>query len=369
MGGGIIGCAVGYYLAKAGVKPLILEKTAVAAEASSGAAGLLTAQTHTDEDSPLFRLKLASRALYPVLADELRERADGDIEYRSIGHLLPTFSEDEAAEVKRRIAWQTASGLRAEWLTRDEARRIEPGLSLRLLGAGHFPDDHHVNNTAITQGLAAACRWMGGKVRVGCEVTHLLRQKDRIIGVQTGEERIEAGLVVLAAGAWSGGFAEDLGVPLPVFPAKGQIIVARTATPTLARVAYGADVYVIPRTNGEHIIGSTVEFVGFDKRVTVEGIAGLLGQATALVPGLREAEMIANWGCLRPASSDALPLLGTLPDRPGVVLATGHFRNGILLGPITGQLLAELIVQGTPSFPLDAFRPDRPFNGELPSGH
>ncbi len=369
VGGGIIGCAVAYYLAKAGLKPLVLEKTSLAAEASSGAAGLLTAQTHSDEDNPLFRLKLASRALYPALAEELRGQLDVDIEYRDLGHLLPTFSESDAGEVKRRIAWQTAAGLHAEWLSRDAARRMEPALSDRLQGAGYFPDDSHVNNTAVAQGFAAAAQRLGAKIRVGCEVTALLRDGNRIVGAQAGAERIAAGLVIVAAGAWSGGFAESLGMPLPIFPAKGQIVVARTPTAVLKRVAYGTDVYVIPRASGEHIIGSTVEFVGFDKRVTVEGMAGLLGQATALVPSLREAEMVANWGCLRPASPDGLPLLGAVPDRSGVILATGHFRNGILLGPITGQLMAELIINGKSSLSLDLFRPDRPFNEALPSGH
>jgi glycine oxidase len=367
VGGGIIGCAVGFHLAKAGVKPLILEKTAVAAEASSGAAGLLTAQTHSDDDGPLFTLKLASRALYPALADELRERTDLDIEYRRLGHVFPALTDAEVAEVKGRIAWQTARGLSARWVSAEDARRIEPGITEQLLGAGFFQDDQHVNNTAVTQALATACQRLGATIRVGCEVTDLVREGERVSGVRAGQERIEAGLVVLAAGAWSGGFAAAIGLPLPVVPAKGQIIVARTPAPTLAHVAYGAEAYVIPRQSGEHIIGSTVEYVGFDKRVTVEGIAGLLVRATALVPALRDAEMVASWGCLRPASSDGLPILGAVPNRPGLILATGHFRNGILLGPITGQLIGELILTGRPSIPLEPFRPDRTFPEGFPA--
>ena len=122
-----------------------------------------------------------------------------------------------------------------------------------------------------------------------------------------------------------------------------------------------ADAKRLPRALGEHIIGSTVEYVGFDKCTTVEGIAGLLGDATRLAPALHEAEMVTSYGCLRPASADGLPLLGRVPDRPGLVVATGHFRNGILLAPITGQLIAEVIVRGKPSLPLEPFRPDRPF--------
>jgi glycine oxidase len=368
VGGGIIGCAIAFFLAKAGVHPLVLEKTAVAAEASSGGAGLLSVQAHTDEAGPLFDLKLASRALYPELADELRERADMDIEYRQIGHVVPVFGETEARAVRARVAWQADRGLPAHWLTAAQARELEPGLPAEVQGAGWFPEDHHINSTAMTQALASSVRRLGGQVRVECPVEDLVRDGERITGVRTAQETISAGEVVLAAGAWSGQFEASAGIPLPIFPAKGQIVVARLPAPALRHVVYEA-AYVIPRALGEHIIGSTVEYVGFDKRVTVEGVAGLLGDATRLAPALHEAEMVTSYGCLRPASADGLPLLGRVPDRPGLVVATGHFRNGILLAPITGQLIAEWIVSGRPSIPLDPFRPDRPFPpSPLPEG-
>jgi glycine oxidase len=360
VGGGIIGCSVAFFLAKAGVRPLVLEKTAVAAEASSGGAGLLSTQAHTDEGGPLFDLKLASRALYPALADELRDRTDLDIEYRRIGHVVPAFGDDDARSVRARVAWQADRGLPAQWLTATEARQLEPGLPAEVQGVGWFPEDNHVNSTSTTQALASAVIRLGGQVRVECSVAALARDGDRITGVRTAHDTISAGEVVVAAGAWSGQFEADAGIPLPVVPAKGQIVVARLPQPTLRHVVY-EDVYVIPRAMGEHIIGSTVEYVGFDKRVTVEGIAALLGDATRLVPALREAEMAASYGCLRPASADGLPLLGRVAGRPGLVVATGHFRNGILLAPITGALIADLILHGKTAIPLDPFRPDRPF--------
>ncbi len=363
MGGGIIGCSIAFYLAKAGVRPLVLEKTAVAAEASSGGAGLLTAQAHSDEADPLFDLKLASRALYPLLADELHERTDLDIEYRELGHIVPAFDNDEARVARGRAEWQAARGLPAEWLTAAEARALEPGLPEEIRGAAWFPADNHINNTAMTQALAGAVTRMGGEVRVECPVTDLVRDRDRITGVRTAQETVSAADVVLACGAWTGQFENALGIPLPVMPAKGQIVVARLPQPAVRHVVY-ADTYVIPRATGEHIIGSTVEYVGFDKRVTVEAIAGLLGDTTRLAPALREAEMVTSYGCLRPATADGLPLLGRVADRPGVILAAGHFRNGILLAPITGTLIADLIVRGETDVPLAPFRPDRAF----PSG-
>lgn len=367
VGGGIIGCAVSFFLAKAGVRPLILEKTAVAAEASSGGAGLLSVQAHTDEAGALFDLKLASRALYADLADELYERTDTDIELRRLGHVVPVFTAEDEALVRQRVAWQTARRLPAIWLPAKDARHLEPGLPAEVRGAGWFPEDHHINSTAMTQALAGAVIRLGGQVRVGCPVRDFLQDGDRIIGVRTAHETISAGAVVLCAGAWSGEFQESAGIPIPIFPAKGQIVVARLPQPALRHVAY-EEVYVIPRATGEHIIGSTVEYVGFDKQVTMEAIAGLLEDTTRIVPALRDGEMVASYGCLRPASADGLPMLGSVPGRPSLVLATGHFRNGILLAPITGQLIAELIVSGKTSLPLDAFRPDRPFPPGPPAG-
>ena len=342
------------------MRPLILEKTAVAAEAASGGAGLLSSQAHTDGPGPMFDLKLASRNLYPGLADELRERTDMDIEFRRIGHVVPAFSEEAAQTVRARVAWQAGRGLPAHWLTATEAGALEPGLPQAVRGAGWFPEDHHINNTAMTQALAGAMIRLGGRVRVECPVTDLVRDGNRITGVRTAGETISAGEVVVAGGAWSGQFEAAVGIPLPVFPAKGQIVVARLPQPALRHVVY-EEIYVIPRATGEHIIGSTLEYVGFDKRVTIEGIAGLLAGATRLAPALGDAEMVSSYGCLRPGSPDGLPLLGRVAARPGVIVATGHFRNGILLSPITGMLIAELIVKGETTLPLTPFRPDRPF--------
>jgi len=150
-----------------------------------------------------------------------------------------------------------------------------------------------------------------------------------------------------------------------VVPAKGQIVVARLPQPATRGVVY-AGVYDVPRKNGEHIIGSTVEYVGFDKRVTVEAVAGILARMTRLVPGLSEAEMLTSWGCLRPATPDGLPMLGSA--RPGLILATGHFRHGILLAPVTARLIASLVVTGRPPASLAPFRPDRPFPAGPPAG-
>jgi len=343
------------------VRPLILERGKVGGEASSGAAGMLTAQAHTDEPGPLFDLMLASRSLYKPLAEELRQRTDLDIEYRTLGHLVPALTAEEDELVARRVAWQAARGLPAVRLSAKEARELEPGLSPAVRGAGWFPEDHHVNNTAVTQALASATLRLGGQVRVDCTVVDLVREGERVTGVRTLEETISADTVLLCVGAWSRQFKAAAGLPLPIIPAKGQIVVARLNSPALQHVVYGPGAYAVPRPSGEHIIGSTLEYVGYDKRVTVEAVTGILARMTALAPALREAEMVASWACLRPAAPDGLPILGPIPGRRGLLVATGHFRNGILLAPITGKLIAELVTEGKPTISLQPFRPDRSF--------
>jgi glycine oxidase len=329
---------------------------------------MLTAQAHTDEPGPFLDLKLASGALYEELAVELRERTDLDIGYRRLGHVVPALTDAEVAAVKERVAWQTAHGLPAEWLEAKETRALEPGLCADVRAAGWFPEDHHVNNTAVTQGFASATLRLGGQVRTDCAVVDLVREGQRVTGVRTVDETISTGTVVLCAGAWMQEFEKAAGIPLPIVPAKGQIVVAKLEPPLLRHVAYGTGVYAVPRPSGEYIIGSTVEYVGFDKRVTVEAVAGILEKVTTLIPTLREAEMVASWACLRPAAPDGLPLLGKVPGRPGLVVATGHFRNGILLAPITGKLIAELVASGKSSISLEPFCPDRLFPaGQPPS--
>lgn len=369
MGGGIIGCAIAFFLAKSGVRPLVLERGQVGGEASSGAAGMLTAQAHTDEPGPFLDLKLASRALYEELAVELRERTEIDIEYRTLGHVVPALTEEEHEAVARRVEWQAAHGLPAVRLDAKEARDLEPGLAPDVRGAGWFPEDDHVNNTAVTQALASATMRLGGQVRTDCAVVDLVREGERVTGVRTVDETISTGNVVLCAGAWMQEFERAAGFPLPIVPAKGQMVVGRLQPPALRHVVYGAEAYAIPRPTGEHIIGSTVEYVGYDRRVTFGGITGILRGITRLVPALHEAAMVASWACLRPAAPDGLPLLGQVPGRPGLVVATGHFRNGILLSPITGKLIAELLVHGKSSISLEPFRLDRPFPPDQPTGN
>jgi glycine oxidase len=359
IGAGLVGCAVAYHLARKGVGAVVvLDRGQVGGEASGAAAGMLAPQCEAAGPGPFLDFCLAARQYYERLAPELRDLTQTDIEYLRWGILYLLDEEgDEAAEGRYR--WQRELGLSVERLTRDEVGKLEPGLAKEIGGALFFPGDHHVNNGELTRALAQAARTLGARIVEGNPVTGFLYEEDRVIGVRTPEEIYTGRHVVLATGAWSAQLGTLLGRRIPVEPARGQILYAELAEPPLRHPVWGKGGYLVPRLNGGLIVGSTVEYVGFEKAVSLGGVRVLSELALRLLPGLAERPFTRAWAGFRPHAKDSLPLIGPLEGLDGLYIATGHFRNGILLGPLTGRLLAEMIVGEPLSFPLDAFSPKR----------
>jgi glycine oxidase len=244
-------------------------------------------------------------------------------------------------------------------LTPGEVGKLEPGLTKEIGGALFFPGDHHVNNTELTHALAEAARSLGVLIVEGCPVRGFLYEGDRVAGVRTPDEIYTAAHIILCAGAWSGQLGALLGRRIPMEPSRGQILYAELEEPTLRHPVWGEGGYLVPRLNGGLIVGSTVEYAGFEKTVTLGGIQSFSTLALTLLPGLVEQPFSRAWAGLRPHSKDGLPLIGPLAGLDGLFIATGHFRNGILLGPLTGRLVAEMILGEPLSFSLDAFSPGR----------
>lgn len=359
VGAGVVGCSVAYHLARMGVKgTLVLDRGEIGGEASGAAAGMLAPQCEATGPGPFLDFCLAARRYYERLAPELKDLTRIDIEYLRWGSLYLLDQEgDEAAEGRYR--WQNGLGLPVERLTREEVRKLEPGLTEEIGGALFFPGDHHVNNTELTRALAQAARSLGARIVEGCPATGFLYEGDRVAGVRTPGEIYTAAHIVLCTGAWSGQLASLLGRRIPVEPARGQILYAELPEPPLRHPVWGRGGYLVPRLNGGLIAGSTVEYVGFDKTVTLDGIRRLSALALTLLPGLAQQPFTRAWAGLRPHCKDGLPLIGPLTDLDGLAIATGHFRNGILLGPLTGRLVSEMILGELPSFPLEAFSPKR----------
>lgn len=360
IGAGVVGCSVAYHLARAGVKKVVVfERGKVGGEASGEAAGMLAAQCEAHAPGPFLDLCLAGRAAFDPLAEELKDLTGIDIEYLRWGTLYLV----EEGEAEARYEWQKRRGLRVEKLAPEEVWKLEPGLKKDIPGALYFPDDHHVHNGELTQALAQAAQVLGVEVREGCPVLGFLRNRRKVTGVRTPEGVVLGETVVLCAGPWSGELGACLGRPIPVGPAKGQLIASELPSLPLRHIVYTKEGYLVPRLRGELITGSTVEFVGFDKRVTFAGLKKLVELALDLLPGLKEQLVARAWAGLRPYTPDALPIIGPLPELKGVFVATGHFRNGILLGPITGRLIRELILGEALSLPLETFSPTR-FDGK-----
>jgi len=366
IGGGVIGCATAYALASAGLTVFLLERDRIACEASGEAAGMLAPQAEAAEAGPFLDLGMRSRDLFPALAEALREETGLDVGYRQHGTLYACLTEAEETEARRRLAWQQSQGLRVEWWEAGKVREREPGISPAVRGALYIPGDHQVTSGTFTRALALAAARRGAEIREGAPVTGFVRDRKRIVAVKTLDRTVSAGRYILAAGPWSAQVAYSLGLPVPVVPVKGQLCMAGLLQGGPRHVIYSHLAYLVPRPGGEIILGTTVEFAGFDKRVTVEGLQGILAGALALYPALRGAEVRQAWAGLRPYTTDGLPLLGPVPEVEELVVASGHHRNGILLAPITAHLLREQIVDGRTSVPLAPFRVDRPLPAQAP---
>ena len=366
IGGGVIGCAAAYALATAGLRVVLLERDRIACEASGEAAGMLAPQAEAAGAGPFLGLGTASRNLFPALAAALREETGLDVEYRQDGTLYPCLDEAEEEKARSRIAWQRAQGLPVEWWEAEEVRKAEPGISPAVRGALFIPGDHQVTSGTFTRALALAAARRGAEIWEGAPVTGFVRDRKRIVGVKNLDRTVSAGRYVLAAGPWSAQVGYLLGLPVPVLPVKGQLCMAGLLQGGPRHVIYSHLAYLVPRPGGEIVLGTTEEFAGFDKRVTVGGLNGILAGAQAVYPALAGAEVLRAWAGLRPSTSDGLPLLGPVPGVEELLVATGHHRNGILLAPITAQLLRELIVDGRTSAPFAALRVDRELTPQVP---
>ena len=359
IGGGIIGCSIALELSRTQVQVLLLERDRIGCEASGEAAGMLAPQAEGLPPGPFFDLCLKSREMFGPLQEVLKEETGIDIEYVRSGILSLFLTEEDEAHGKRLFEEQRGRGLKVEQWDRRQVLEAEPHVTSAIRGALYLPDDHQVENARMVRALAILGARRGVQFVEGSPVTGVVREGDRVIGVRSPTETYHAGKVVIAAGAWSGGIGQLVGQEIPIRPARGQLLSLETRGNLLRRILYSGKGYLTPRLDGEVVAGSTVEFVGFEKHVTAAGIEGLIGLARRLVPALASRPILRAWSGFRPWTPDEFPYLGTVPGSPGLYIASGHGRNGILLAPITGQLMAELLRDEQPSLSLAPFRLDR----------
>jgi glycine oxidase len=346
VGAGVMGCAVAMRLAQSGLTVTIIERGIPGAEASSAAAGILGPQWESDGPGPLLELGLRSRALYPAFAAELRELSGIDINHARSGLIELGLDDGDAEALAARRTWQTARGLRAELLSAKDVCALEPALGPAVRVGLRYADEGHVHARALARALSQAAAAVGVRFVQGRYVRRVLTTQGRATGVELDGETLSAGLVVLCAGSWSG-LVDGGGVPGPIVrPARGQMVAIETRPPLFRHVLVAhRKGYLVPRADGVALAGSTLEMVGFRKEVTVAGLHDILGLARAMVPGLGELPVVETWANFRPLSPDGLPVIGTTPVA-GLLVATGHHRYGILLTPITAQVITDLATTG-----------------------
>lgn len=354
-----MGTAVAWRLAEEGRSVVLVERGEIGREASWAAGGILTPVHLAEYPTPLASLCTASMKLYESWVRELRARVPVDPEYRVTGMLVTVFDDAGADAARTLEEWKRRHGQPVERLSREEALALEPRLSPALREALLLPDIAQLRNHRLAPALAEAAARRGAEIRPQTAVTGFLRVPGRVTGVKTTRGDLYAGTTILAAGAWSGELARSIGLDLPVRPVRGQILLSEATPGFCARVVLDRDTYVVPRQDGRLLIGSTVEEAGFDRSVTLEGVRHLSGRAAEIFPGSARLPLLGSWAGLRPATPDRLPFLGRC-GREGLLLATGHFRNGILLAPITAQIVAELLDGRPPSVPLEPFDASRP---------
>ncbi len=365
IGGGMIGCAAALALAEKSFKTAVIERGPLdpvgrGPEGSSAAAGILGAQLEgLHGDNPLSRLCLLSRDRYPAWIAGITDRSGRDVELRPAGVTRVAFDAASLRAVEADAAWQARAGYRVEHLDAAAVRAIEPALASDVHGAVRFPDDHRIDPPALMAALRLAAVTAGVIFRDGATVSRVVMRDGRATGVILADGTvIAADTVVIAAGSWSSLIGDTSLPPDAVQPARGQIIELHVDASVVRGVLEAADCYLSPRDDGRLLLGSTVELVGFREGATAGAVRDLLNAAIRLVPGLHDATINRTWAGFRPRTHDDMPLIGTVGIE-GLVIATGHFRNGVLLAPITGEIVAALLTGGALPVDIAPFDPRR----------
>jgi len=356
-GGGVIGGAIALELARAGLQVAVFDRQQPGQEASWASAGILSPAPENPGMIVMVPLGKASLALYPEFAAQVEEISGESTGFRPKGTLEALFSHNAKAELSTIIALHHGLGLRAEPLRAEDACDLEPALSEEAEAAVLRPDEASVDNRALTAAILEAARGRGVEIFSGNGAKAIWCEKNRCAGVVLQNEKVEAKWTIIAAGCFSAAI-EGIARYAPVRPAKGQMAALRADELKIERVLWSEKIYLVPRNDGRIVAGATVEYAGFDKRTTAGGIEKILSAAIELAPGLANARIEETWAGLRPDSPDHLPILGPT-DIEGLLMATGHFRSGILLTPITARLVREWITEQHVSVDWDRFSPMR----------
>jgi glycine oxidase len=355
-GGGLIGASIAFELAEVGMKVALYDAREPAREASWASAGMISPAPEDAGMIPFMPISLASAALYPELIRKVEKLTGKDVGYLKSGALDIILEGNAQEELSTIIALQHGVGLRAEALSAERARQMVPSLTEKMQAAIFRPDDSSVDPRVLTEAMLEAAQMKGAQVFAGNGAKGLkLGGQCRGLILERGE--VEARWTIIAAGCFSARI-EGAGPYAPVFPAKGQMLALRCESLEMKRILWTGHKYLVPRKDGRLLAGSTIERTGLDRAVTAGAIQSILSEVIRIVPELEAARVEETWTGLRPDSPDHLPIIGPT-DVDGLLIATGHFRSGVLLAPITAQLIREWITDGRVSLDWERVSPMR----------
>jgi glycine oxidase len=351
IGGGVIGLAIARELAPR-KSVLLLDRGATGQGTSRAAAGMLSPLSEADDEGPFFQLSRASLGMYRRFVEEVQAESGLDADYSTEGVLCLASTNESAGALSRRYQWQKAAGFEVELLSGDDVRKLEPLVTLPVDAAVFIPGESAVNPRRLVNALRESCLRRGVEIRTGLHVESVCRNQ-----VHSGHATLEAANIVIASGVWSAELA-GLKPPIPVHPRKGQILSLGMPAGAFRRMIRWGSSYFVPRNTSELIVGATNEDAGFDRNVTPEGLGRLLSDAQEISSHVGTYPILETWTGLRPATPDGLPILGPSAIA-GVYYATGHYRNGVLLAPITAMIVADLVEGRKPALPIEPYAPHR----------
>ncbi|WP_100372460.1 glycine oxidase ThiO [Bacillus sp. FJAT-45037] len=360
LGGGVIGLSVAWQLSCDGHQVTVLEKNQCGGQASGAAAGMLAPYSEIGEDpDDFFHLCLASLREYDTWQQEIKKMSGFDFEYTNSGSLHAVYHEADMLSLQTRQSWQKEWGADAELITGGRLKTLEPHLSDSIIGAMHYPEESHVFAPDYVKSLELACLKNGVKIVEELEEVTIHSWKEEIKVVTRDGQSFQANRLVVASGAWSSELEETFSLRIPIFPIRGQICAYELGNQAVNHIIYTSQGYVVPKANGTLVNGASEDIAGFATDVTDKGIHRLTNWNPNILPFLKTLQPFHRWAGLRPATQDGYPLIGHHPEAAHIIFATGHYRNGILLSPITAKVVSSLIQGSKSPVPLKLFTPER----------
>lgn len=357
LGGGIIGCSLAEELARNGMNVAVIERGAIGQEASTAAAGILSASTDLTKPDPLFEFSQSARKLYPRWVRRLEEKSGISVGLRNSGIVFLAQNAHELQVMDHRARWQRRYGIKIERWSQKKLKQKEPNIDAKVKAAFYFLDGVYLDNALLMQALAKSCRKEGVKIFEGQTVRRIAVRDHGAHGVNIGKQTLHAPIIINCLGSWAS-MNGSFPVRLPVQPVRGQILVFEGPKSRYRHAIMSHNVYGVQRQDGRLLLGSTVEFSGYQKSVTAEGMHDILCKFKRLSSAVNQCRFLYAWSGFRPHSADGFPIIGQ-SEIDGIYVATGHYRHGILMAPATAKYLSDSILGRKSSFDLQPFSPSR----------